>query len=208
MRSVGSPRRIDDAIACIASGRAHPADAGRVQYVDEDGKDGVRYFANVASFGISAAVVEIVEHTTRRLGGGVAFLIGALRALLRCRGEHVSIRVDGEPVYEGPLVLGTAANGRYFGGGMQVAPGARIDDGLLDVVAVAGLPRTKLLAKLPKIYRGTHLQDPAVTHCRGRVIEAVAEPGLVRLELDGEAIGTLPARCEVLPGALSIIGPA
>jgi YegS/Rv2252/BmrU family lipid kinase len=207
VRSLGSPRRIEDAIACIASGRAHPVDAGRVQYLDEDGKDAVRYFANVASFGISGLVDEIVEHTTRRLGGGVAFLSGALRALLQYRSQRVAIRVDGETVYEGPLVLGTGANGSYFGGGMQVAPEARIDDGLLDVVVVAGLSRPRLLAKLPKIYRGTHLREAAVRHHRGRVIEALAEPGLVRLELDGEPIGTLPARCEVLPGALSVIGP-
>jgi diacylglycerol kinase family enzyme len=57
------------------------------------------------------------------------------------------------------------------------------------------------------IYRGAHLHDAAVTHHRGRVIEALAESGLVKLELDGEPIGTLPARCEVLPGALSVIGP-
>jgi YegS/Rv2252/BmrU family lipid kinase len=207
VRSVGSPRRIEDAVACIASGRARPVDAGRVQYVDEDGKDCVRYFANVASFGISGLVDEIVERTTRRLGGGAAFLIGALRALLRYRSERVEIRVDGEPVFDGPLVLGTGANGRYFGGGMQVAPEARIDDGLLDVVVVPALPWPRLLAKLPMIYRGAHLHDAAVTHHRGRVIEALAEPGLVKLELDGEPIGTLPARCEVLPGALSVIGP-
>jgi len=208
VRSVGSPRRIEDAIACIASGRARPVDAGRVEYVDDDGKDGVRYFANVASFGISGLVDEFAERATRRLGGSVAFLIGALRALLQYRSERVEIRVDGELVYDGPLVLGTGANGRYFGGGMRVAPEARIDDGLLDVVVIAGLPWPRLLARLPKLYRGTHVHDAAATHHRGRVIEARAEPGLVKLELDGEPIGTLPARCEVLPGALSVIGPA
>jgi diacylglycerol kinase family enzyme len=90
---------------------------------------------------------------------------------------------------------------------MRIAPEAEIDDGLLDVVIIRDLPIRKLILKLPLIYAGTHLSDPAAVAHRGRVIEAVAEPGVVKLELDGEPLGTLPARYEVLPGALRVFGP-
>jgi diacylglycerol kinase family enzyme len=152
--------------------------------------------------------VDLVNRTTKRFGGTASFLAGALRAILRYRSEPVTLRVDDELVYDGALVLAAAANGRYFGGGMRVAPDAVLDDGVLDVVVVPHLSMRALLTKLPKIYAGTHLDDPAVTLRRGRSVEAVAEPGCLRLELDGEPLGALPARIDVLPGALTLLGPA
>jgi diacylglycerol kinase (ATP) len=131
-----------------------------------------------------------------------------LRALARWRCRPVTLTLDGQVVFEGPIVLAAAANGRYFGGGMQVAPQARIDDGLLDVVVVPELSRLELLRKLPRIYAGTHLEDPATRLHRGRTLEALAEPGCVPVEVDGEPLGTLPLTVEVMPGALSVIGPA
>ena len=91
---------------------------------------------------------------------------------------------------------------------MHVAPPARPDDGWLDVVVIAGLTRAQLLAKLPKIYRGTHLDDPAVRCYRGRVLEIEGTPSAVRIEADGESLGSAPARVEIEPDALSVLGPA
>ena len=75
------------------------------------------------------------------------------------------------------------------------------------MLAVGGLSRAQLLVKLAQIYRGTHLKDGAARTARGRVIEALGPPG-VRLEVDGEPLGTLPARVEILEGALSLLAPA
>ncbi len=111
-------------------------------------------------------------------------------------------------VHSGPLVLAAAANGRYFGGGMRVAPEARLDDGLFDVVVIGDVPKRTLLAKLPRLYAGTHLQDPICRFVRGRVIEAEAVPGEVLLDVDGAPLGSLPARLEMPPGALAVIGAA
>jgi diacylglycerol kinase (ATP) len=208
VRSLGVPRDFAGALAQIAEGRIRKVDAGRVRFVGNDGADRTAYFVNVASFGISGLTDELVNRTTKRFGGTVSFLVGTLRAIFQYRGARVTLRVDGEVVHDDRLILATGANGRYFGGGMQVAPEARIDDGLLDVVIISNLSIPKLLTKLPKIYAGTHLADPATALHRGRVIEADAAPGLVKLELDGEPLGTLPARYEVLPGALSVFGPA
>jgi diacylglycerol kinase family enzyme len=73
---------------------------------------------------------------------------------------------------------------------------------------VSALGRATLVRKLPRIYRGAHLRDPAVRVHRGRVLEAEALGPRVPIELDGEPLGFLPARFEVLPGALSLVGPA
>ena len=148
-----------------------------------------------------------MNRTTKAFGGTASFFMGALRAIREYRSAPVAISVDGELVHDRGLVLAAAGNGRYFGGGMKIAPDARLDDGLLDLVIVSDLRKHQLLWKLPKMYRGTHLDDPATAFHRGRVVEADDAPGEVVIEFDGEPLGTLPARYEVLPGALSIIGP-
>lgn len=207
LRSLGVPRNLDDALALLSNARARSVDAGRARFRSDAGEERQVCFVNVASFGISALTDELVNQTTKAFGGTASFLVGTVRAIIRYRGEPVRVRVDGELVFEGPVVLGAAANGRSFGGGMQVAPRAEIDDGALDVVIVPQLPIATLLRKLPMIYRGSHLDDPAVCFRRGSVVEADAAPGRVRLELDGEPLGRLPASFEVLPGALRVLGP-
>ena len=208
LRTLGVPRDLDHAIACLREGKPRPIDAGRASFVDAAGRPATAHFVNVASFGVSGRVVQLVSRSPRLLGGRLAFLLGAVRAIARHRPAPVSLRVDGELVLDGPLVLAAAANGRFFGAGMQIAPEARTDDGLFDVVAVSGLGRVQLLRRLPLLYRGTHLADPAVRAWRGRSVEALPLGEPVPLELDGEPLGRLPARFEMLPAALMLIGPA
>jgi YegS/Rv2252/BmrU family lipid kinase len=207
-RSLSLPREFEPALEVLAAGHTRTVDAGRVRFRGPRGEERVAHFANVASFGLSALVTELVQRTTPLFGPSATFTLGALGAILRHHSEPVTLRVDGELAHEGPLTLATGANGRWFGAGMQVAPEASPDDGLLDAVIVKGLSRPALLAKLPKIYGGSHLRDPAVRLLRGRCIEADAPAGRVPIELDGEPLGTLPARIEVLPAALRVIAPA
>ncbi len=206
LRSLGAPREVEAALARIAEGVAKSVDAGRVRFLGHEGEACEACFVNVSSFGISALADELVNQTTKLFGGTLSFLVGTIRAIVQYEAEPVRILVDGECVYEGAVALATAANGRYFGGGMQVAPRARIDDGQLDVVIVPQIPVAQLLRKLPLIYRGTHLDEAGVLLHRGRVIEAQAPPGTVEIELDGEPLGTLPATWELLPGALRLLG--
>jgi diacylglycerol kinase (ATP) len=206
LRTLGMPRELDAAIAALRLGKTRRIDAGRLHYRDRDGKERVGHFINVTSFGIGGLVDELVNSAPKRLGGKASFFIGALRGIVRYRAEEVEIRVDGELVHDGPLTLAAAANGRYFGGGMQIAPEARPDDGQLDVVVVSGVSKARLLTRFPSIYRGTHLRHPEATQFRGSRIEATAPPGRVWLDVDGEALGTLPAIIEILPGALTLVG--
>jgi YegS/Rv2252/BmrU family lipid kinase len=207
-RSLGIPHDLEGALACLAAGKTRTLDAGRVGFLDRSSQRARIHFANVASLGISGLVVELVNSGSKALGGTASFLLGTLRGLARYRCQPVALRVDGVPVFEGPLVLAAAANGHYFGGGMHVAPRARLDDGRLDVVIIPEVAKLRLLTRLPSIYRGTHLEGSEVQLHRGCVVEADAEPGSVWIEVDGEAVGTLPARFEVLPRALTFVGPA
>ena len=200
----GSPR---SAIEVLARGVARTIDAGRVEYTDRDGQPAATWFVNIASFGVSARVVERVNRAPKGLAGRASFGLATLPALAAYRCQPVTLRVDDECVHEGPLVLGAVANGRFFGGGMQVAPRARLDDGLLDVVVVPELSKLGLLRRLPSLYRGTHLDGTTARLHRGKEVFAEAEGEAVCLEVDGELVGRLPARFGVVPAALRVLGP-
>jgi len=207
LRTLEIPRQLDRALEGIAAGSSRKVDAGRIRYTDRGGRERTTHFLNVTSFGVSGLITELVNRATKAFGGRVSFLLGTLRGIARYQPEEVRIRVQGELVHDGPLVLGTAANGRFFGGGMQVAPRAEPADGLFDVVVIPGFAKARLLRELPRIYRGTHLEVPEVSLYRGQRIEAEAAPGRVWVEIDGEPLGTLPASIEVLPAAISVLGP-
>ncbi len=206
LRSLRVPDDPEAAIAAIAKGERRRIDAGRVTWRREDGGEARCGFLNIASLGISGLVTQLVNDAPKALGGRLSFLIGTVRGILGWSDVSVTLRLDGELIHEGPLSLATAANGSWFGGGMLVAPDARLDDGLLDVVVLPHFPRARLLYELRRLYDGSHLDLDRVLACRGRCLEAEAEPGSVRFEVDGEPLGALPARFEVLPGAIEVVG--
>ena len=207
-RTLGVPADFGEALANLASVPSRPLDAGRATFVGPGGEPVETYFANVASIGISGLITELVNTTPKALGGRISFLVGTLRGLARYSPQPVRLKLDGEVLFEGPLVLAAVANGAWFGGGMHVAPDARADDGQFDVVVIRDFGKPRLLVDLPRIYTGTHTKVDGVLTARGRVLEAEAlgSGPQVRLEIDGEPLGCLPARFEVLPSALKILG--
>lgn len=206
-RTLGIPADLSAAIEALGRGATRRLDASRVSYRDPAGAERVAWSLNVTSFGLSGLTVELVERAPHFLGGSFAFLVGALGSIARYRCARVAIAADGVPVFDGPLVLAAAANGRYFGGGMQIAPDALPDDGLLDLVVVREMSRAGLVAALPSLYRGTHLSHPAVSVHRAARIEARASSSApVWIDVDGEGLGTLPLTIELLPKAVTLFG--
>ncbi|MEN8181552.1 MAG: diacylglycerol kinase family protein [Myxococcota bacterium] len=206
-RTLGPPRDLGAAVAALAEETSRSVDAGRVHFEGPDRHGEVVHFANAASAGISGLTTFLVNRAPKQLGGRASFFLGTVRSLLRYSFPPMRIAVDGKLLHEGPLTLAAACNGRFFGGGMQVAPDAVPDDGLLDLILVPAYSRARLLTRLPRIYRGTHLREAGVVHTRGRSIELDPlsdEP--VWIELDGEPLGRLPVRVEILPAAMNFFG--
>jgi YegS/Rv2252/BmrU family lipid kinase len=206
-RGLGIPMAPEKAIEGLAAGVSLRVDAGRIVYRDREGAEQSSYFLNEASFGLSGLIVEAVNRSEKRLGPRLSFAAGSLAAIARHPQPDVVLRVDDKEVYAGPVALVLAANGRFCGAGMKMAPGAEFDDGLLDVVVVKALSRTRLWANLPSIYRGGHIDHPMVSVHRGVRVEAEvrgADPAL--LDVDGEALGQLPIRVELLPRAIGVFG--
>jgi diacylglycerol kinase (ATP) len=208
-RSLGIPSDLKGAAALLCDGSDRVLDIGRLDFTGPDGKRRVRHFANVAGFGVSGRVVQKAESLGKALGGRLTFTLAAARALVGWRDQGVRWRVDGGPWQEERLTALAVCNGRFFGGGMTVAPRARVDDGLFDVTVWKDLGLSDFILKRSMLYDGTHVRLPNTRTLRASMVEA--EPigdTPVLLDVDGEQPGMLPARFEVLPGALHVRAPA
>ncbi len=194
-----------DAVEAIASGRKRQIDVGRIGYVDEHGGVNVRHFTNEASFGLSGPVVRAVNAAKLRGASGKAvFLWHTLSQLWRYKPLTMRVTLDGAEVIETEVAVVAVCIGRYFGAGMMVAPDARIDDGLFDVVIVKHASKLELISVLRKAYAGTHTKSRLCIMRRARSvsIEPLGVPALI--DVDGEAPGRIPANIEMLPAALTL----
>lgn len=208
-RAAGIPRGLRQGVRALATGRSRAIDVGRVSFTGGDGRPAQRFFANVASFGMSGVVDEIVNQGSKALGGRLSFALATLKAMRRYRAPTATLRYDDEALIEATIHNVAIANGQFFGGGMRIAPPALLDDGLLDVVVLSEISLLELLKHGHRVYRGTHLQLPFVTHRHARRVEALPAHGMesILLDVDGETPGRLPATFEVVPAALRLICP-
>ena len=190
----------------LRASSAQPLDLGILELSTESGERIVRAFVNIASFGLGGLTDRIVNESPKWMGGRAAFFLGTLRAMVSYRNAPVRILLDGKLHLEAPILNVAIANGRYFGGGMMIAPQAKPDDGLFDVVALSDMSRAQGVALARHIYRGSHIEQPGVTVARAALVEAEPlrrnEPVLI--DMDGETPGRLPLRARVAHAALRI----
>jgi YegS/Rv2252/BmrU family lipid kinase len=205
-RTFRIPRRVEDAAAVAVHGTTRTIDLGRAIYRAWDGSEGATTFANVASAGMSGAIAQRANETTKALGGKASYLLALLAVFSRWSASEMTVAVDGD-TRRGRMFDVVVANGMFFGGGMKICPDASPEDGLLDVLTIGDVTKRDLVLTMPKIYRGTHLPHPKAELLRGTVVTVESELP-VPIELDGEQPGTTPARFEALPGRLRLRVPA
>jgi diacylglycerol kinase (ATP) len=207
-RTIGQPGNLKEQVLRIVSGQRQPIDVGRVTYLNGAGQQAFRHFINVASFGMSGATALAVNSARQksRMPGRLLYLGHTVRELIRYQFQDVVMSLDGAPPVNAQIAVVAAANGQFFGSGMMVAPDARINDGWLEYVVVRGASKLTLIRDLQLLYTGRHMGHPAVTMLRGKRLE-VSAPGQadVLIEIDGEAVGQLPATFEIVPQALTLL---
>lgn len=193
-------------LAMLAARRVRRFDAGRVHYTTEDGGSGSRWFINIAALGLAGTVARELERAGKRWGGSGSYLFSSVKALCQARAERIKLVVDGVPEAPRAMHLAVLANSSSFGGGMRIADGADMEDGKLDFVTVEGVSKWRLLRNFPKLYKGTHFGIEGVARRLVRRVEAESD-STVWLNIDGEALGRLPAVFEVVPRALPFLVP-
>jgi YegS/Rv2252/BmrU family lipid kinase len=171
------------------------------------GQAGERTFLGIASCGFDSDANRIANEA-RLVKGNLVYAYGAIRALAGWRPARFELTLDdgGKHVVTGYSV--GAANSKAYGGGMYAAPDAELDDGLLDIVTCAEMSKWRFLTTLmPKVFKGTHVNEPEVTVLRSSSVEIVADRPFT-MYADGDPIAELPVTVRVLRGAVRVLLPA
>jgi YegS/Rv2252/BmrU family lipid kinase len=209
-KSVRIPKDTAKAAQILARGKTRRIDVGVIELTLREGGTDKRVFANIASFGISGMVDRLVNESSKALGGRLSFLIATARAGIKYDNQRVRLSFDGDDEAGVDMTINTVAvaNGRYFGGGMHIAPDAELDDGWFDVVALGDMQLKDMLLRGHRLYAGSHLGMDKVSHRRAKKVRAEPlEGGVVELDVDGETPGILPATFTLLPKALRLVVP-
>ena len=190
------------------AGEKRPIDVGRIDFVGPKGLPAARYFINVAEAGVGSDVVRIANSSSKLLGGKLTFALASLRALAGWRDVPVRWSLDGGPFQEGSVTTFAVANGRCFGGGMVVAPGALLDDGVFHVTIWSGYSLSDFVLRSAAMYDGSHVKLKGTRTATARSVRLEPLPGArgpLDIEADGELIGRLPATFTVVPGVVRLV---
>ena len=202
-RTLALPKSAEECINALAFGNVMSCDIGKLTFVNYSDEETVRYFINIASFGLGGLVDKTVNSTTKAFGGKASFMIGSIRAFLMYTNKKVTIKIDDKEVIDKKINNVVVANGCYFGGGMYVAPHAKIDDGLFDVLIIGDLRTKESYSLLKNIYTGNHLKLDHVQNIKAKKLTAESNEEVL-LDVDGEQPGKLPATFEIIPSAIKV----
>lgn len=202
VKTLRETRNPEDLVHRLQAGHTRLVDAGVCEFADA-GAPRSRYFLNVAEVGSGGAVVDRVNRTTKILGGKMSFLLAILRTLPRYRNTSIAYEADGGPRTEAVMNDLVIANGRFFGGGLQPAPKAELDDGLLDVVIIGDIDFKTTRKNLGLLREGKHLDLPYVRWFRAK--ELVVHAGEEMIDLDGEYVGRHAQRFQVVPHVIRLV---
>jgi YegS/Rv2252/BmrU family lipid kinase len=205
VRTLGLPRAIPDSTRVAAIGEPMAVDVGVASFAKFGSKNSpvIRAFLNNANVGLGAEVVEKVEGPLKKLGNNLSFGVAAVTSLMKNKPRELSLQIDDGPEVSQKVTDLIVSNGQYMGGGMHVAPGADLDDGLLDVTVIGATGRITLITTFPKIYKGTHVTHPAVTITQGARI-TVDSPEPQGVVLDGDLVGRTPVSFWMIPRGISV----
>jgi diacylglycerol kinase (ATP) len=192
------PKHPLDAFGALENGHDRVVDLGRVNG---------RWYTCVTASGFDAEANRWAN-TVHRLSGTALYVAAVLRTLAVYQPHPFRLTVDGE-THELRAWLVAVGNGPAYGGGMNIAPNARLDDGVLDVTVVGEMTRVQMLTNFPKVFKGTHLAHPLVSIFRGTRIELASLDPSVPMDVyaDGERVGPLPATMEAVRAALTVRVP-
>lgn len=198
-RSLALPEDVEEAVGVLVEGRSRRIDLGEAR--------GPRFtrFANVVVGGFGGLVGERADTERKRALGPLEYLRSAAERLPELEAYRVRVEMEGERL-ELDVYHAVVANGGRSGGNVPVAPEAKLDDGLLDVVLVPALRAAELVALIPRLLRARHLADDRVVFRRTARLSLRSEPPM-RFSVDGEPLGEGEVAFRVLPGALEVTVP-
>ena len=211
IKSTGVPKNLNRAVDLLSDPVLKKQDVVRVSVLDPENLDrslAVSYMANIGGIGIDARVCERVNaQKTQGKRGKILYVTSLLHAIKNRVPSLAKVICDGEVVFDGAYLSMAFGVGRYSGGGMRQTPAAVLDDGLLDMTIIPDLPLKRIAREVPRLFTGTFLKVPELVVSKSKVITVIPsrdsspEPA----EVDGEVIGKVPVRFEVLDSQINIV---
>jgi YegS/Rv2252/BmrU family lipid kinase len=195
-RVLGVPTDPEGAVAALFAGHSRRIDVG-----EANGKR----FLGIVSVGFDSECNRRANEV-KLIRSNLVYVYSLFRTLAGWKPARFTIRVDDERTRLSGYSV-SVANNSTFGGGMRIAPGADLEDGLFDVIAIGEVGKLRFLANLPKVFKGTHVDGEDVQVFRASHLELSASRPFP-VYADGEHLTDLPASLRVLPGALSVLTPA
>ncbi len=193
----------DEAIERLKTPDTRPFDVGLLEFLGHDGATKQRYFANICSFGVSGLVDQEVNRTSKALGGTVSFMLGSLKALTKYKDQAVQVSFDDAAPQPLHITTLAVANGKYFGGGMKVAPDADVSDGIFEVTVWSGYGLSDFVIRSKGVYSGSHVNWKGTRLLRAKKVHATSDEKVL-IDCDGEQPGTLPCTMTILPSAIRL----
>jgi len=207
IRSLNIPSGLKNALEVISNASSSLIDIGIARYTNHSGQKKERFFLNVSDFGIGGEVVYHMNQNRMKRKAS-SYLKSLISTFITYKNKAIDIKIDNSDIPLQEYIVGAISNGRIFGKGMKIAPHAKLDDGMFDVVLVKGMKFFEFFKNAWRIYSGTHLFHPKVSLIRGKKIEASPhnKDEDVLIEIDGEQLGKLPATFEIIPKTFLVKG--
>jgi len=203
IRTIGIGKNVNSIIEVLKNEKSQSLDVGLAEFIEYGGNKTQRYFLNVSDVGIGGETTYRVNKNSKALKGFLSFLVGALTAMISYTNKDFEITIDNITIKD-RLNSIIVANGKYFGGGMKIAPMAEMNDGYFDIIIIGNISKFDFLINFPKIYKGDHMSHPKLMHYKGKEIRVNAKQKAL-IEVDGEQPGIIEAKFNILPNKIKVL---
>lgn len=181
-------------------------DLGLAQFINPKGQQSSRYYINITDIGIGGFIAQNLVNASKAFGPTITYQKALIKGLIKYRKQAIKVISDTFS-YEGRILSLIIANGKFFGGGMGIAPDAVPDDGQFQVVMAGEISLWDYLLNSGKVMRSERIIHPALQyHLTAQIaIAAINEP--LPIDMDGEFIGYSPLKIKVVPAAIKFLAP-
>lgn len=213
IKTLGIPADISKSVDALEKGKVRSQDVVKVATLDLDklpceNESAVSYMVNIGGAGLDARVCSMVNAKKQQgKRGKILYVTSLIQAIAQRKPARAKVLCDGNVIFDGPYLSLAFGVGKYSGGGMRQTPDAVLDDGLLDVTIIPDIPLGRIACEAWRLFTGTFLKIPEIISGRGRAIYVLPceESSLEPVEVDGEVVGKLPVRLEVLDSQINVL---
>jgi len=204
IRSLNLTKNPKDIIETYRKYKKKKVDIGNITFHNFDNIKRTKYFINTADVGIGGETVEYVNQSSKVMGGFLTYLYGVIRTIIKYENKKMKLKIDGKVIKDDILNSVMISLGKYFGGGMPIAPEAKVDDGIFDITILGNLSKIETIINLYRVYKGTHIYYKKIDYLKGKKV-SVESDERVLIDIDGECAGMLPAQFEIYKQVFPIL---